>query len=96
MESKIIHEQLNNNDVNAKHALVCYLQYLIDFRRDVPDKDEYVIYEMQSLLSTKYVVDLQGDDPLYQILHSIKRLEPTDENIGIGLWNTLKNDIGRL
>lgn len=44
MESDIVHKQLNEHDnATARHTLVCYLQYLIDYRRDVPTIEEHVI-----------------------------------------------------
>lgn len=45
MESDIVHKQLNeHDDAAARHALVCYLQYLIDYRRDVPSVEEIGIH----------------------------------------------------
>jgi hypothetical protein len=70
MESRIIHAQLDNpvNIIETRRALVCYMQYLITYRQDVPEMDEYIMHELQALLSTKYVSQLQEEDSIYQII----------------------------
>lgn len=97
MESNIVHKQLNeHDDAAARHTLVCYLQYLIDYRRDVPTIEEHVIGELQRLLSTRYVQQLSEDDPIYYILHLAEELEIDEEKRNKNVWMTLKNRIGNL
>ena len=97
MESSIVFKQLNENDDAAtRHMLVCYLQYLIDYRRDVPTIEAHVINEFQRLLSTRYVKQLSEDDPIYYILHLAEELEIDEEERNRNVWITLKNRIGSL
>lgn len=97
MESDIVHKQLNeHDDATTRHMLVCYLQYLIDYRRDVPAIEEHVINEFQSLLSTKYVKQLREDDPIFYILQLAKELEVAKEEQAKSTWLVLKNRIGIL
>ena len=96
MESSIVFKQLNEHDAAAKHTLVCYLQYLIDYRRDVPAIEDHVINEFQRLLSTEYVKRLSKDDPIYYILHLAEGLEIDEEERNKNVWITLKNRIGSL
>jgi len=94
MESKIVHERLNNlNDAGARDALVCYLQYLMDYRRDVPDMDDHVISELQRLFSTKYVQNLRDNDPIRHILNSAEELEEADTQSRQHIWSTLRSNI---
>ena len=97
MESDIVHKQLNEHDnATARHTLVCYLQYLIDYRRDVPTIEGHIINEFQRLLSTKYVRQLQEDDPIFYILQLAKELEVAEEEQAKSTWVVLKNRIGIL
>ncbi len=98
MESDIVHQQLNtiSNEAAAQRTLVCYLQYLIAYRRDVPNKDEYVTYELQSLQSTQYVKKLAADNPIRMLLSLSDELEEADEKHGKLLWSKLKNGVANL
>lgn len=95
MESSIVHQQLTtiSSEASARHTLVCYLQYLIDYRRDVPGKDEYVIYELRSLQSTKYIKQLSDDDPIRRLLSLSDEMEHSSEERNKDLWAELKNTI---
>lgn len=97
MESDIVHKQLNeHDDTAARHMLVCYLQYLMDYRRDVPTIEDHVVNEFQRLLSTRYVKRLPEDDPMYYILHLAEELEVAEGEQSSSLWATLRNRIGNL
>lgn len=98
MESGIVHQQLNayENMATARNTLICYLQYLIDYRRDVPEKEEYFINEMQGLSSTEYVKQLEKDDPIYRIVHMAEGLDAANEEPNKAIWATLKNHIFNL
>src|SRR5688500_5841558 len=97
MESDIVHKQLNeHDDAAARHTLVCYLQYLMDYRRDVPTIEDHVVNEFQRLLSTAYVKRLPEDDPIYYILHLAEEVEVAKGEQAKSLWATLKNRIGNL
>lgn len=97
MESDIVHKQLNGlDDAAARRTLVCYLQYLMDYRRDVPTIESHVISELQRLLSTGYVKQLPEDDPAYYILHLAAELEIDEEERNKNVWITLKNRIENL
>ena len=95
MESGIVHEQLNaySDDAAARNTLVCYLQYLIDYRRDVPENEAYFVNEIQGLSSTKYIKQLQEDDHIYQIVHIAEELDAANEYQNKAIWTTLKNYI---
>jgi len=98
VESKIVHQQLNGpgNTPGLRNMLICYLQYLMDYRRDVPGKDEYALYELHNLLSTKYVKSLPEDDPVCQLLHLSEQLEQADPQRSKNIWTELKNSIYEL
>lgn len=97
MESSIVHKQLNEHDnATARHTLACYLQYLIDYRRDVPTIESQVINEFQRLLSTGYAKQLREDDPIYYILHLAEELEIDEEERNKNIWIRLKNRVGSL
>jgi hypothetical protein len=98
MEAGIVHQQLNayTDSVTARNTLVCYLQYLVDYRRDVPEIEEYFVNEMQGLSSTKYVKQLAEDDPIYQIVHVAEELDAADKERNKAVWTTLKNHIFNL
>lgn len=66
---------------------------LIDYRRDVPEIEEYFVNEMQGLLSTKYVKQLQEDDPIYRIVQLAEDLDAVDGERNKAVWATLKNHI---
>lgn len=96
MESDIVHTQLNNNSVEARNTLICYLQYLMDYRRDVPQKEEYIIQELQGLASTRYAKQLRPEDPIYRVLYAAQQLEEADGEHAKNLWSELKNAIYKL
>lgn len=94
MESSIIHQQLNDpNDLEARYALICYLQYLMDYHRDVPTVEDYIVNELQRLRSTRYVKLLQEEDPIYDILHSSEELSVGEQETNKPVWRILRNDI---
>ncbi len=98
MESGIVHQQLNksDNDTEARHMLVCYLDYLLAYRRDVPDVDDYVVNELQSLQSTKYVKELPEGDAIYEILRIAEGFNLDDDSQNKAIWSVLKNKVMQL
>jgi hypothetical protein len=95
MESKIIHQQLRKADSQvSRHALICYLQYLMDYYRDVPTVEEYIVNELQGLSATAYARALRKDDPIYRILQLSQELRIEEENKT--LWQKLRNQIAIL
>lgn len=98
MESGVVHQQLNayENIAAARNTLVCYLQYLIDYRRDVPEKEEYFVNEMHGLSSTKFVKRLSEDDPIYQIVQLAEGLDTIEMERNKPIWVALKNHIFNL
>lgn len=98
MESGIVHQQLNTfeNDTTARNTLVCYLQYLVDYRRDVPEIEEYFVNEMQGLSSTKYVKQLPEKGSIYQIMQIADGLDAADGERNKAVWATLRNHIFNL
>lgn len=98
MESSVVHRELNDfiDAIEARRTLVCYLDYLLAYRRDVPDVDDYVICELQALPSTQYAKLLQKDDPIYRLLTLTEELEVDDENHNKTVWSTLKNCVIKL
>lgn len=96
MESRIVHQHLNDNTPDARDMLICYLQYLMDYRRDVPQKEEHIIYELQGLLSTTYTKLLEEDDVMHRLLHTAQELEPGDDENNKAIWSALKSDIALL
>jgi len=97
MESAIVHEQLNKpNNPGARNILICYLQYLMDYRRDVAEMDEHVKDELHRLQLTEYVKQLQKHDPIYGILQTAEGLETADGLDSKSIWSSLNRNIPNL
>lgn|GEM_PF-3472582 len=94
MESNIIHQQLNDpSDSEARDALVCYLQYLMDYHRDVPTVEDHIINELQRLRSTKYAKQLPEEDPVCSIMRSSEDLDAGEYEANKPVWRMLRNSI---
>lgn len=98
MESCTVHQQLLNPDdgIKTRQTLICYLQYLVAYRRDVAEIDEYIVQELQGLLPTKYIKQLQEDDPIQQILQLANELDLDDKEYSKTAWTRLEKDILKL